>query len=397
MNLLSGDRKKTALWIIGIVAACSLIFLGVQNIKSVFAVIGWCLELVMPLVIGVAIALVLDVPLKFFERHIFTKTKKPLLLRLKRPIAFAISLIIIIGIMVGLIALVIPELVEAVKVIAQIVVDFVNKISAMDEQELLELPFGEYILKVDWQGLLASAQSWLKEQGGTIVNTAVGVVGSVIEAVVGTGVALVFAGYVLFNKDKLKIQAKRLIRAWLPEKAGNSLIYILKLSNENFRNFITGQTLEAMILGGLCMIGMLILQIPYAPMVGALVGVTAMIPVIGGFIGAGVGAVMILTQSPLKALIFVIFLILLQQIEGNFIYPKVMGNRVKLSSIWIFAAVALGGSIAGPIGMFLSVPFASTAFTVIKDFTRRREEKKEKTSEEASDTETEDTKEAQEE
>lgn len=132
------------------------------------------------------------------------------------------------------------------------------------------------------------------------------------------------------------------------------------------------------------MIGMLILQIPYAPMVGALVGVTAMIPVVGGFIGAGVGTVMILTQSPLKALIFVVFLILLQQVEGNFIYPKVMGNRVKLPSIWIFAAVALGGSIAGPIGMFLSVPFASTVYTAVKEFTRRREiQKEEKTCTEA--------------
>ena len=123
------------------------------------------------------------------------------------------------------------------------------------------------------------------------------------------------------------------------------------------------------------MTGMLILQIPYAPMVGALVGVTAMIPVIGGFIGAGVGAVMILTISPVKALIFLVFLIVLQQIEGNFIYPKVMGNRVKLPSIWIFAAVAVGGSVAGPIGMFLSVPVASTLYCLVREFTFKREQR----------------------
>lgn len=373
MDILSGNRKKTALWIIGIVTVCSLIFLGVQNIKSVVAAIAWCLDLIMPLIIGIGVALVLDVPLKFFERHLFTKAKKPFLDRIRRPVAFVISVAIIIGIVAGVIALVIPELIEAIKVIVQIVIDFANKLLAMEEEEILQLPFGEYLVNADWQEMLSSLLNWLKTQGGTIVNTAFGVVGTVVDGVIDVGVALVFGGYVLFHKDKLKRQSARLIRAWLPEKVGNAVIYTVKLANENFRNFITGQTLEAMILGVLCMLGMLILQIPYAPMVGALVGVTAMIPVIGGFIGAGVGAVMILTISPVKALIFVIFLIVLQQIEGNFIYPKVMGSRVKLPSIWIFAAVAVGGSIAGAIGMFLSVPVASTIYTLIRDFTYKRE------------------------
>lgn len=375
MDILSGNRKKTALWIIGIVAVCSLIFLGVQNIKSVVAAIVWCIELVLPLVIGIGFAVVLDVPLKFFERHLFTKTKKPHLLRLRRPVAFVISLTIILGIVVGVVALVIPELIEAIRVIVQIVIDFVNKLLAMEESELLALPFGEYLVNADWQEMLSSVLSWLKNQGGNIVNTAFGVVGTVVDGVIDVGVALVFGGYVLFHKDKLKRQCTRLVYAWLPHKAGNAVIYTVKLANENFRNFITGQTLEAMILGVLCMTGMLILQIPYAPMVGALVGVTAMIPVIGGFIGAGVGAVMILTISPVKALIFLVFLIVLQQIEGNFIYPKVMGNRVKLPSIWIFAAVAVGGSVAGPIGMFLSVPVASTLYCLVREFTFKREQR----------------------
>lgn len=379
MDILSGNRKKTALWIIGIVTVCSLIFLGVQNIKSVIAALVWCLDLIMPLVIGIGVALVLDIPLKFFERHLFTKTQKPFLQKMRRPVAFTISVTIIVGIVAGVIALVIPELIDAIKVLVQIVVDFANKLLAMNEEELLELPFGEYIVNADWQEMLSSGLNWLKNQSGTIVNTAFGVVGTVVDGVIDVGVALVFGGYVLFHKDKLKRQSTRLIRAWLPEKAGGAVIYTVKLVNENFRNFITGQTLEAMILGVLCMIGMLILQIPYAPMVGALVGVTAMIPVIGGFIGAGVGAVMILTVSPVKALIFVIFLIVLQQIEGNFIYPKVMGSRVKLPSIWIFAAVAVGGSVAGAIGMFLSVPIASTLYTLIKEFTDKREQKQEKT------------------
>lgn len=374
MDLSKENRKKIALWIIGIIAACSLIFLGVQNISSVVGAVGWFVRLISPLVIGFGVALVLDVPLQFFERHIFSKTKKPLLKKLRRPVSFAVSILVILGILAGVIMLVIPELVEAVKVIVQIVTDFVNKLLAMSEEDILELPLGEYLINFDWQGLLTTAQNWLKNQGGTLVNTAFTTIGSAITAVVNFGIGVVFAVYVLLNKDKLGYQVKRLMKAWIPEKTGNILLYAASVANSNFRNFISGQTLEAMILGGLCMIGMLILRIPYAPMVGALVGVTALIPVIGGFIGVGIGTVMILTQDPLKALIFVIFFIVLQQFEGNIIYPKVMGSRVNLPAMWILAAVTIGGSIAGPLGMLLSVPTASTCYVLIKEATRKREE-----------------------
>ncbi len=375
MNLSEKNRKANALWIIGTFAACALIFLGVQNISSVAAGIAWVFRLFSPLVIGCALALVLNVPLRFFERHLFTKTKKPALKKLSRPLAFIISILLILGILAGVIMLVIPELVEAIKVIVGIVTDFVNRLLAMSEEEILELPFGEYLLNTDWKNLLTSAQNWLKNQGGTLVNTAFTTIGSVITAVVNFGIGAVFAVYILLSKDKLGSQIKRLINAWIPKKVGNAVMHVAAVAAENFRNFISGQTLEAMILGGLCMLGMLILRIPYAPMVGALVGVTALIPVIGGFIGAGVGAVMIITQSPVKALIFVIFLTVLQQIEGNLIYPKVMGTRVSLPAIWILAAVTIGGSIAGPLGMIISVPLASTCYSLLKDLTASREKK----------------------
>ncbi len=382
MDLSKENRKKLALWIIGIIAVCSLIFLGVQNISSVVGAVGWVFKLISPFVIGCGISLVLDVPLQFFERHLFSKTKKPFLMKIRRPLSFAVSIVLIIGIILGVIMLVIPELVEAVKVIVEIVTDFVNRLLAMTEEEILEIPFGKYLLNTDWKNLLTSAQNWLKNQGGTLVNTAFTTIGSVVTSVVNFGIGFVFAVYILLNKDKLSYQIKRLINAWMPRKAGNAILHMATVASENFRNFITGQTLEAMILGCLCMIGMLILRIPYAPMVGALVGVTALIPVIGGFIGAGVGAVMIITQDPWKALIFVIFLIVLQQLEGNLIYPKVMGSRVNLPAMWILAAVTFGGSIAGPLGMLLSVPVASTLYVLLKEATYNREQKlaeKEKT------------------
>ena len=271
--------------------------------------------------------------------------------------------------------LVIPELVGAIKVIVGIVTDFVNRLLAMSEEEILELPLGEYLLNTDWKNLLVSAQNWLKTQGGNLVNTAFTTIGSVVTAVVNFGIGFVFAVYILLSKDRLSHQIIRLVNAWLPEKAGKALRHTAVVARDNFRSFISGQTLEALILGGLCMIGMLVLRIPYAPMVGALVGVTALIPVIGGFIGAGVGAVMILTQDPWKALVFVIFLIVLQQLEGNLVYPKVMGKRVNLPAMWILAAVTLGGSVGGPLGMLLSVPIASTLYVLLREATENREKK----------------------
>lgn len=373
MDLSKENRKRISLWIIGIIAACSLIFLGVQNISSVAGAVRWLIKLISPLIIGFGVALVLDVPLQFFERHIFSKTEKPLLRKMRRPVSFVVSILVILGILAGIVVLVIPELVEAVKVIVQIVTDFVNKLLAMSEEEILELPLGEYLINFDWKGLLTTAQEWLKNQGGTLVNTAFTTISSAVTSIVNFGIGVVFAVYVLLNKDKLSVQLKRLMKVWLPEKTSSTLLHAASVAGSNFRNFISGQTLEAMILGGLCMVGMLILKIPYAPMVGALVGVTALIPVIGGFIGVGVGTVMILTQNPLKALIFIIFFVVLQQFEGNIIYPKVMGSRVKLPSIWILAAVTIGGSVAGPLGMLLSVPCASTAYTLIREATDNRE------------------------
>lgn len=375
MDFSDKKTRKLTIWIIGLVTICSLIYLGLQNISSVLSGVAWFFKLISPFILGVGFAMVLDVPMRFFERHILAKTKKPSLMKLRGPLSFVVSLLVIIGILAGVIILVIPELIDAVKVIIQIVTDFVNKLMSMSEEELAEIPFAEVILNADWEKMLNSAEDWLKNQGGTLVNTAFNTVGSVVTSVVNIGIGLVIAIYILLSKDKLKSQAKRLLKAWLPAKYGDNIWYFAKIANDNFRNFVSGQTLEAMILGGLCMLGMLILRIPYAPMVGALVGVTALIPVIGGFIGAGVGAVMILTQDPLKALIFVIFLTVLQQLEGNLIYPKVMGTRVNLPALWILVAVTIGGSLAGPLGMFLSVPIASTAYVLIKEATAKREAK----------------------
>lgn len=375
MDFGSEKQKQIAKWVIGIATACILIYLGVRHIDAVVGTVLWVIGLITPLLLGFVLALILNVPMRFFESHLWRKTKKTGLRKLRRPVSFLFSIILIFGILAGVIWLVIPELVDAVTLIVHSIIDLINKVSQMDEAALAEIPFGNLLIDIEWDKLIASLQTWLKEQSGNIMNTAVGTISSVISWVVNIFIAFVFSIYILFNKEKLKRQLSRLIRAWLPKGFGEWLIHALSVASGNFRNFVSGQTLEAIILGTLCMIGMLILQIPYAPMVGALVMVTALIPVVGGFIGTIVGAFMILTVSPIKAVIFVVFLVVLQQLEGNLIYPKVMGSRVNLPAMWILAAVTVGGGLAGPIGMLLGVPVASTIYVLVKEATEKREKK----------------------
>lgn len=375
MDLNKEQIKKISKWLIGVVTVCILIYLGVQNINAVADAVSWILGLILPLILGVFFALILNVPLRFFETHIWRKTSKPKLQKLRRPVAFIVSLVVILAAISGVVWLVIPELVDAIKVISQSIIALIDDLSTMDQAALAELPFGNALLSIDWDELLSSLQNWLKNQSGNIMDTAFGTIGSIVGGVVNFFLAFIFAVYVLFGKEKLKKQATRLIQAWLPPKFSSWVIHAASVSNTNFRNFVSGQTLEAVILGSLCMIGMLILRLPYAPMVGALVGVTAFIPIIGAWIGAIVGAFMIFTVDPIKTVIFVAFLLILQQLEGNIIYPRVMGSRVNLPGMWILAAVTIGGGIAGPIGMLLSVPISSTIYVLVREATEKREQK----------------------
>ena len=383
MDFTPENRKKISKWIIGIATACILIYLGVQNIDFIGSAVSWGIKLIMPLLLGIFFALILNVPVCFFERHLFKKSKKAVLKKLKRPIALVLSLVLIIGVVAGIFGLVIPELISAVKIIVQGAVELLDRIGDANAEFMIsKLPFGDVLYKnvlsnynINWDQIGSALQNWLKEQGGNIMNTAVGTVSTLVSAVVNFIIALIFAVYVLFSKEKLKKQSDRLIKAWLPKKIGGWIVHAFSVGSGIFKSFVSGQTIEAVILGSLCITGMLILRIPYAPMVGALVGVTAFIPVVGAFAGTAVGAFMILTVSPAKALVFVIYLLILQQIEGNIIYPKVMGSKINLPAIWVLAAVTIGGGLAGPFGMLIGVPVTSTIYVLLREETEKREKK----------------------
>ena len=295
---------------------------------------------------------------------------------MKRPVAIVLSLVLVLGIFTGIAFLVIPEIANAVQLIAQIVISAIDQAASWEETvDFSRLPFGEYLkqIDIDWVQLKDNLEDWTLSRRDVLFRHAAGAVSSVTSGVINFFIGLIFSIYVLANKEKLKSQTRRLIRVWLPEKTGDTLVHVISVCNRSFRNFIAGQATEAVILGTLCTIGMLILRLPYAPMIGALVGATALIPIVGAFIGTIVGAFLILTVSPFQALIFVVFLLILQQLEGNLIYPKVMGARINLPAMWVFAAVTIGGNLAGAVGMLLGVPAASAIYELLKEATEKRE------------------------
>ena len=369
-------RKKQTRWLIGLGVAAVILYFALKNFDILGDMVLHIFGIFLPLILGLAFAMILNVPMSLLEKRLFRKAKRPFWRRLRRPLAIFLSVLLIFSILAGIIWLIIPELVSAIRIVAEHLIEWIDRLTQLSHEDMIQLPFGRILVNINWDNTLSSIRNWLKSQSGNIVSTAVGTIGSVIGGVVNFVFGLVFAVYILANKEKLKLQVIRLMQAWLPERFCMKLTRTSSIVRINFRNFVAGQSLEALILGSLCIVGMAILRIPYPLMVGTLVGIGALVPVIGAVAAAGIGAFIIFTESPVQALVFLVFLIVLQQIDGNLIYPRIMGERVNLPAMWILAAVTVGGGIAGPIGMLLGVPIASTVYALVKDATEQREKKK---------------------
>lgn len=369
--------KRLAKWVIGIAAACIIIYLAISNIGSILGVVSEIISLFMPLIIGVMIAFIINVPMSSIEKRLFQKTNNPKITRFRRPLAIVFAELIVLSILFLLGALVVPELFNALPLLRDMLLGLISDLATLESNIRLEdMPFGEYIsgfFNVDWQSIQNSINSLVINYSGDFMTTAIGTFGSFAGALLNFVVGTVFSIYCLFHKEKLQSQARRLMNAWLPSRVSSYTQHVAAVCCDTFKNFVTAQTTEALILGSLCAVGMMILRMPYVPMISALVGVTALIPVIGAFIGTIIGAFMILAVDPIKAIIFVIFLLVLQQIEGNLIYPKVVGASIRLPAMWVLAAVTVGGSLGGPLGMLLGVPATSALYTLIREATADRE------------------------
>lgn len=378
--MFSNNRQKNltrAKWIIGTVSACVLIYLGIRYISVVANSLWWLVNLFLPILIGLFLALILDIPLQFFEETLFSKKLQLKSQTTKRYLSILLSFAAIIGIIILALFLVIPELVQAIITLINIGTTGIENFSKFEQSmDYSVLPFGSYLenIDVDWAALTTWLQDLFPSFMKTITNKLPTALGSSFGYFLDLLLGIIFSIYILAHKETFVKQSQRMLRIWLPEKTNHVLLHIANVCSESFRNFITGQTMEAVILGTLCTVGMAILQLPYAPTIGVLVGVTAFIPYVGAYLGVIIGFIMILTIDPFKALIFVIFLVILQQIEGNVIYPKVVGNRINLPSFWVLAGLTIGGNLAGPIGMILGVPICSALYNLINEATDWKEE-----------------------
>lgn len=344
-------------------------YMLLSNVKPVINAVGHIFSIMMPLVLGFVFAFVLNVPLKAIETHLF-KSKNKTVQKIKRPVSIFLSILIIAAIVTGVLLLVVPELVKTVQVLIDLLPDFAEKIK--DKATVIYEKYPQVQTAVDSvienKGELSqTVMDVAQTAAGGVLGSTFSFLSSFFGGIVNVVIGFIFAVYILANKEGLKANVKKTLRAWFPQKQTEGFFHIVDVANRIFGKFVVGQFTEAIILGTLCMLGMLLFRFPYAAMIGVLVGITALIPVVGAFIGAGVGAFLIMMEDPLKALLFVVYIIVLQQIEGNLIYPKVVGSSVGLPAMWVLAAVTVGGGLMGIVGMLIGVPIASTIYYLVRE------------------------------
>ena len=349
-----------------------VILIALWNYRLLFSWISFAFGIIFPFILGGGIAFILNIPMSFLEKKIFQnrhlKDKKAAQ-KLARPLSLVLTLVIVIGVIVLVMFVVIPELTRTFLSLGRTIRTFVP-----DAQRFLEDLFTDNSevrawldsLNLDLGKLMDQAVSFFQNGAGNVLDSTMSAIGSIVSGVTTFVIAFVFSCYVLLQKEKLRIQVRKVIYAFVPERRAEWFFEVCSLAAKAFSSFFTGQCVEALILGSMFFVVMTLMNMPYALLVGVLIAFTALIPIFGAFIGCVVGAFLILMVDPLQALIFVIVFLVLQQIEGNLIYPKVVGSSVGLPSIWVLAAVTIGGSLMGVVGMLIFIPIVSVVYTLFR-------------------------------
>lgn len=331
--------------------------------------------IVFPLFLGCFMAYVINIIMKALEDHWFPDSQKPSVNRMKRGICLFISIFLIFAVLFLIMRIVLPELIEAFSVIGKTIPIYFEKMQSwiVENGKMFPSIVKEVErVEVDWQDMFKKLAGFATSGVSSMLNSAVSILSRAVGSIVNIAIALIFAIYILINKEKLAGQLKAMEKAYLKPSFSKTINHILNTADSCFKSFITGQCVEAVILGILCTVGMFVFRFPYAPMVGTFIGATALIPMVGAYIGAIVGGFMIFTVSPVKALGFLIFIVVLQQIEGNLIYPKVVGSSIGLPGMWVLTAVTVGGGLAGIPGMLFGVPLAATLYRLISIDVKKR-------------------------
>ena len=364
VSTIDQDLKKFIRYLVCIAITVWIVL----NVNLIIKLAKHLFNIAFPLILGAIMAYAINIIMKKMEDYWYPDSESKRVIRAKRPVCLFLSIFMMFALIYFIIRLVLPELIDAFVVIGQEIPVYFSRIQEwiVDHGELfpeIAKEFGS--LEVNWQELSQKVIGYATSGVSSMLNSAVSILTSLLESIVNIAIALFFAIYILLNKEKLQRQFRMIEKAYLKEKASYRMNLFLNTAHDCFTSFITGQCTEAVILGLLCTVGMFIFGFPYAPMVGTLIGATALIPIVGAYIGAIVGAFMIFTVSPMKTIGFLLFILVLQQVEGNIIYPKVVGSSIGLPGMWVLASVTLGGGIAGIPGMLLGVPLAATAYHLL--------------------------------
>lgn len=348
------------------------VIVGINYIK-VLGLLAAAVNMAAPFILGAAIAFVLNVPMRRIESSLSHVLKKGS--RLLRPVSMALSILLVAGVLFLVMFVVAPQLVRTLLGLQSSIPVFFGEVRQWLEQLFAENPqilINMEQIQIDWQQLFNDSLKFLKNGAGSMLDTTFSAAISIVNGMSTFLIGFIFSIYILLQKENLIRQIKKLLAAFLPERTVEGIVRIAALTSRTFSNFFTGQCMEAVILGSMFFIVLVVLRLPYALLIGVLIAFTALIPVFGAFIGWAVGAFLMLIISPMDALLFSVVFFTLQQIEGNMIYPHVVGNSVGLPSIWVLVAVTLGGSMMGVVGMLIFIPLCSVLYTLLRDTVNER-------------------------
>ena len=351
----------------------ALLVVALWKFDVVLGVLKTIWDIIFPFVLGGAIAFLTNVPMSFLEKKIFENAKKKnkIVRKLKRPISLILTIVLVVGVISLVMFGVIPQLTRTMGTLVTSINDFIPQMQSWigeffhNNQEIMNLVDQ---IEFDPDQAIKWGISLLGNGAGNMMNTTMSAVGSIVSGVATFFIAFSFACYILFQKEKLHIQIRKVFFAFLPRQKADAFLKVCSLTYRTFANFLAGQCLEAVILGSMFVVTLSILRMPYALLIGILIAFTALIPIFGAFIGCAVGSFLIFMVNPQQAILFVIVFLVLQQIEGNLIYPHVVGESVGLPSIWVLAAVTIGGNLMGIVGMLVFIPLLSVLYTIFREF-----------------------------
>lgn len=368
-------NKKTLRNLFVVVASGILLYWLLHETEHVKIVLDVVKGIFAPFVLGAGLAFILNVPMRAIEGYLKNISNE----RFRRLVAVVLTFVAVCLVFALVFVLLIPQLVDTIHSLVPSLIEFVGEVEEFFYEFLYENPeIMEWFVNntefenIDWASLLQQAISVFGSSVSSLVVSAFSAIGTVFGAVVNFVIAIVFAIYSLFQKETLARQGRKLLYAFIPEHAADYIVRVLRLSNSTFSNFLSGQCVEVCILGSLFAISMAIFKMPYIPLISVLIAVTAFIPIVGAFVGCIVGAFLIFVSDPILAVGFVVMFLVIQQIENNLIYPRVVGTSIGLNGMWVLVAVAIGGELMGIAGMFLMIPIASVVYTLLREWTNNR-------------------------